>query len=103
MIAVAARKPREDEQAAFEVIRAVEDVVSHRWLEEGDGPTPDLEVVLGNGQVVGVEITMSTEEDRLRLCDAFNRKQWRSLNRPGFGGDSVYWFPTSVWSVRRAA
>ena len=74
---MAARRPREDEQAAFEVIRAVEDVVSHRWLEEGNGPTPDLEVVLGDGQVVGVEITMSTEEDRLRLCDAFNRKQWR--------------------------
>ena len=76
---MAAKERREDEQAALEVIRAVEDVASHRWLEEGNGPTPDLEIVLGDGRVVRVEITMSTEGARLSLCDAFNRKEWRRL------------------------
>ncbi len=28
--------------------------------------------------------------------------QIESLNRPGFGGGSVYWFPTSGWSVLSA-
>ena len=79
MIAMAARGPREDEQAAFEVIRAVEDVVSHRWLEEGNGPTPDLEVVLGDGQVVRVEITMSTEGDRRRLYKEFDCQEFPRL------------------------
>lgn len=74
---MATRQPRVEEQAALEVIRAVEDVVSHRWLEEGSVPTPDLEVVLGDGRVALVEITMSTEGARRSLYDEFDCKQWR--------------------------
>ena len=58
---MASRMPRVEEQAALEVIRAVEDVVSHRWLEEGSVRTPDLEVVLGDDRVVRAEITMSAK------------------------------------------
>jgi hypothetical protein len=28
---------------------------------------------------------------------------WCHVNRPGFSGGSDYWFPTSSWSVLRAA
>lgn len=82
---MAAKEKRVDEQAALEVIRAVEDVVSHRWLEEGSGPTPDLEVVLGDGRVVRVEITMSTEGDRLPSAMRSTATSFHGGNSTGCG------------------
>ena len=70
------RHPREDEQFALETIEAVEDVVSHRWLEVADGPTPDIEVTRSDGLTVAVEITMSTDGAERSLRASFNDKSW---------------------------
>ena len=56
------RQPRDDEQTAFDAIRAIEDVSHHRWVPESTVRgvrTPDLEVVI-DGRLVTAEITTHT-------------------------------------------
>lgn len=54
------RKPRADEQAALDVICAIEDVAQHEWLPESHVPTPDLRLVLRDGRVITAEVTLAT-------------------------------------------
>lgn len=71
------RQPRDEELFALESIIAAEEVASHRWLEEGSDPTPDLEVTLSDGRAVAVEITMSTDGAGRKLFASFDGKRWR--------------------------
>ena len=70
------RQPRDEELFALETIIAAEEVASHRWLEEGSDPTPDLEVTLSDGRAVAVEITMSTDGAGRKLFASFDDKRW---------------------------
>ena len=56
------RVPREDEQAALEAARALEDVAHHEWLPESHVRTPDLRLTLRDGRVITVEVTMATTD-----------------------------------------
>ena len=70
------RQPRDEEQFALETIEAVEIVVSHRWLDAGREPTPDLELKLSGGRTVAVEITMSTDGAARSLCESLDGRRW---------------------------
>ena len=70
------RQPRDEEQFALETIEAVESVVSHRWLDAGREPTPDLELMLSGGRTVAVEITMSTDGAARSLCESLDGRRW---------------------------
>ena len=70
------RQPRDEEQFALETIEAVESVVSHRWLDAGREPTPDLELKLSGGRTVAVEITMSTDGAARSLCESLDGRRW---------------------------
>ena len=70
------RQPRDEEQFALETIEAVESVVSHRWLDAGREPTPDLELMLSGGRTVAVEITMSTDGAARSLCASLDGRRW---------------------------
>ena len=70
------RQPEEDERLALEVIEAIEDVAGYRWLPEASHRMPDLEVTLCGGQVVAVEITLSTDGATRRLYSSFDGKWW---------------------------
>ena len=70
------RELREEERFALEAIEAIEDVAGYRWLPEGSQPTPDLEVTLSGGQVVAVEITLSTDGPTRSLYSSFDGKWW---------------------------
>ena len=61
------RKPRADEQAALDVILALEDVAHHEWLPESHIRTPDLRLVLRGGRVITVEVTLATGDADRRL------------------------------------
>ena len=76
-MAMMTKQPRVDEQFALETMEAVEDVASHRWLDPGKGPTPDLELRCNDGRVIAVEITMSTDAAARSLHAEFDGKRWR--------------------------
>lgn len=61
------RVPREDEQAALDAIRALEDVEHHTWLTESHVRTPDLRLTLSDGRTITVEVTLATKDAAKRL------------------------------------
>ena len=63
------REPRIDEREALEVICALEEVDSHKWLCAGSKRTPDLEATIG-GKPVFVEVTMHTSRADQELWGA---------------------------------
>lgn len=70
---MAEEKPRADEQAAANAICAVEDVEQReRLLPSGSVKTPDWRVLMSDGRVADVEVTLCTEEAGVRFMQSFS-------------------------------
>ncbi|MXW99872.1 MAG: hypothetical protein F4118_11235 [Acidimicrobiaceae bacterium] len=70
---MAEEKPRADEQAAADAICAVEDVEQcERLVPSGSVKTPDWRVLMSDGRVADVEVTLCTDEAGVRFMQSFS-------------------------------